>query len=159
MRPASLKEIYLSLLLAFLCYLLPWSGIGLMLRPDFVLVVLIYWMLRAPHLCNVGTAWTLGLLTDLASGGLLGQNALTYILPAFFAIHYQRRLVLFNELQQAGYALLLLLLSQVTLVVLKLFAGNDFPGWTLFLSSLSGLILWQLLTMSRMFGLENRNAV
>jgi len=116
-----------------------------MLRPDFVLLVLIYWMLRAPHLCSVGTAWTVGLLVDLASGGLFGQCALAYVISAFVALTYQRRLVLFNAWQQAAYVLALLLLTQTTLLVLKLFAGGGLPGWSYFLPSVSGVLLWQLL--------------
>ncbi|HQR50233.1 MAG TPA: rod shape-determining protein MreD [Methylophilaceae bacterium] len=139
------KHVYLSLFAAFILYLLPWQGFGLMLRPDFVLLVLIYWMLRAPHLCNVGTAWTIGLLVDLASGGLFGQYALAYAISAFVALTYQRRLVLFNAWQQAAYVLALLLLTQTTILVLKLFSGGGLPGWSYFLPSVSGVLLWQLL--------------
>lgn len=149
MRPIGLRDIYFSLMVAFMLYLLPWAGFGLMLRPDFVLLVLLYWLLRAPHLCNVGTAWMLGMLVDLASGSLFGQNALAYALTAFVALTYQRRLVLFNEWQQAGYVMLLLLLTQLSLLILKLFAGADLPGWSYFLPSVSGVLLWQLVVYSR----------
>jgi rod shape-determining protein MreD len=149
MRPIGLRDIYFSLILAFTLYLLPWAGFGLVLRPDFVLLVLIYWLLRAPHLCNVGTAWVLGLLVDLASGSLFGQYALAYAVTAFVALTYQRRLVLFSEWQQASYVLLLLLLTQITLLILKLFSGSDLPGWTYFLSSISGVLLWQVVVYSR----------
>jgi len=149
MRPVGLREIYFSLLVAFMCYLLPWAGFGLLLRPDFVLLVLIYWLIRAPHLCNVGTAWMMGMLVDLASGSLFGQNALAYAITGFAALSYQRRLVLFNEWQQASYVLLLLLLTQVTLLILKLFAGADLPGWSYFLPSISGVLLWQVVVYSR----------
>lgn len=152
MRPASLRDLYISLALAFTLYLMPWAGFGLMLRPDFVLLTLIYWLLRAPQLCNIGTAWTLGLLIDIASGSLFGQNALAYTVTAFTAIFYQRRLALFSEWQQAGYVLLLLLLSQLTLLVLKLFAGNALPGWDYFLPSVSGVLLWQVVVYSRILG-------
>lgn len=158
MRPLSLKEIYLSLIVAFICYLLPWSGFGLLLRPDFVLVVLLYWMLRAPQLCNVGTAWMLGLVMDLASGSLFGQTALVYTVTSFFAVQYQRRLVLFNEWQQAGYVLLLLVLSQLIMLPLKLLSGGGLPDWAFFSASLSGLVLWQLLAATRMVGLAARSA-
>ncbi len=149
MRPVSLKDIYFTLLVAFMLYLLPWAGFGLMLRPDFVLLVLLYWLLRAPQLCNVGTAWTLGILVDLASGSLFGQYGLTYALTAFVALTYQRRLVLFNDWQQAGYVLLLLLLTQITLLILKLFSGGDLSGWNYFLPSISGVLLWQVVVYSR----------
>lgn len=120
-----------------------------MLRPEFVLLVLIYWMLRAPHLCNVGTAWLMGLLIDVSSGSLFGQNAMVYSLTAFAAVYYQRRLVLFNEFQQAFYVLLLLLLAQFALLILKLFSGASLPGWGYFLPSLSGILLWQIIVFSR----------
>jgi rod shape-determining protein MreD len=155
MRPVSLKLIYSTLFAAYILYLLPWAGFGLLLRPDFVLLVLLYWMLRAPHLCNVGTAWMMGLLLDVASGSLFGQYALAYTVTAFFAIYYQRRLVLFSAWQQVGYVLLLLLVSQIVLLVIKLMAGNALPGWGYFLSSLSGVLLWQLLVFSRVIDAKN----
>lgn len=158
MRPVSLKLIYLTLFAAFMLYLLPWAGFGLLLRPDFVLLVLLYWMLRAPHLCNVGTAWMMGLWLDVASGSLFGQYALAYSVTAFFAIYYQRRLVLFSAWQQVGYVLLLLLVSQIVLLVIKLMAGNALPGWGYFLSSLSGVLLWQLLVFSRVIDADAKNA-
>ncbi|MEZ0237179.1 MAG: rod shape-determining protein MreD [Methylophilaceae bacterium] len=158
MRPVSLKLIYLTLFAAYMLYLLPWAGFGLLLRPDFVLLVLLYWMLRAPHLCNVGTAWMMGLWLDIASGSLFGQYALAYSVTAFFAIYYQRRLVLFSAWQQVGYVMLLLLVSQIVLLVIKLMAGNALPGWCYFLSSLSGVLLWQLLVFSRVIDPDAKNA-
>lgn len=158
MRPVSIKEIYLALLGAFMLYLLPWAGFGLMLRPDFVLVTLLYWMLRAPNLCNVGTAWSMGLLIDIASGSLFGQNALAYCLTGFLAVHYQRRLVLFSAWQQAIYVLLLLLIAQATLLIIKLFAGYAPLGWGYFLPSLSGVLLWQFLVSSGVIGTDPKNS-
>lgn len=143
------KQVYFSLALAFMLYLLPWAGFGLLARPDFVLLVLIFWMLRAPHLCNVGTAWSMGLLIDLASGSLFGQYALAYAMTAFVAMTYQRRLVLFTDWQQSGYVLLLLLLTQVTLLVFKLLAHGALPGWGYFLPSMSGVLLWRVAVVSR----------
>lgn len=143
------KVIYFSLLLALLCQLLPWAGFGLVMRPDFVLLVVIYWLLRAPNICNIGTAWIAGLVVDLASGGLFGQNALAYALTAYFAVNYHRRLALFNIWQQASYVFLLLLLTQVTLLILKMFAGGEIPGWGYFLPSISSILLWQLVIFFR----------
>lgn len=146
-----LKSIYLSLLLAFVFILLPWSGLALNIRPDFLLLVIIYWLIRAPNLCNVGTAWFVGLFADLATGGIFGQYALAYTITAFFAVTYQRRLVLFNHTQQLFYVFLLLLISQVVLLILKIFSGADLIGWAYFLPSLSGILLWRIAVI---FGLN-----
>ena len=119
MQAINLKTVYFTMLAALLLQLLPWAGTGLMLRPEFMLLMLIYWLLRAPHLCNIGTAWTVGLIIDLTSGGLFGQHALAYTIMAYFALSYQRRLTLFKPWQQAGYVFALLLLTQVTILILK----------------------------------------
>lgn len=144
MHPNKLKSIYFSLFLALLCLLLPWSGIALTLRPDFLLLVLIFWLIRAPNLCNIGTAWLVGLLMDLATGGVFGQYALAYTITAFFAAIYQRRLVLFNGTQQIFYVFLLLLTSQIILLILKTFSGAEWLGWSYFMPSITGVLLWMI---------------
>ncbi|HSH71772.1 MAG TPA: rod shape-determining protein MreD [Methylophilaceae bacterium] len=149
MQVIKLPSIYLSLLMALILQILPWSGWGLLVRPDFVLLTLIYWLLRAPQLCNIGTAWFIGIIIDIATGGLFGQNALAYAFSAFFAVIYQRRLALFNIWQQAAYVFALLILTQATLLVLKLFAGGNSPGWIYFLPCVTGILLWQLVIFSR----------
>jgi rod shape-determining protein MreD len=144
----SLKAVYLSLLVALVFQLLPWAGFGLMLRPDFILLVTIYWLFRAPHMVNIGTAWFAGAIMDLITGGLFGQHALAYAVAAFFAVSYQRRLILFNSWQQVGYVFVLLLLSQIIVLILKLLAGGEVPGWSYFLPSISGILLWQIVVIS-----------
>lgn len=145
------QSVYLSLLAAYICILFPWSVFALSIRPDFMLLVILFWLLRAPNLCNVGTAWLMGLFMDLAMGGIFGQYALAYTVTAFFAVIYQRRLVLFSKTQQLLYVFSLLVLSQFILLILKAFAGSEFVGWTYFIPSLSGVVLWQIATA---FGLN-----
>lgn len=145
MQPANKLVVYATLLVALLCQLFPWVGQGIILRPDFMLVVLIYWLLRAPHLCNLGMAWLAGLLVDLATSSLMGQYALAFTLTGYIALSYQRRLVLFNQFQLAAYVLALLFFERLTILLLKLFSGNDYPGWTYFLPIVTSMMLWQLM--------------
>ncbi len=147
MRHTNVVSIYFTLLIALLCQLFPWVGQGIIFRPDFVLVVLLYWLLRAPSLCSVGTAWVAGLLVDLATGSLLGQHALSFTITAFVGLSYQRRLVLFNTWQLAAYVTALLTLERVLMLLLKLFAGNQNLGWHYILPIFTGLILWQMMIL------------
>jgi rod shape-determining protein MreD len=147
MRHTSLVSIYITLLIALLCQLFPWVGQGIIFRPDFMLVVTLYWLLRAPNLCNIGTAWLAGLLVDLATGSLLGQHALSFCFTAYVALSYQRRLVLFNKGQLVVYVFILLLIERIVILLLKLFAGNENPGWVYFLPIFTGLLLWQLMIL------------
>ncbi len=147
MRHTSLVSVYFTLLIALLCQLFPWVGQGIIFRPDFMLVVVLYWLLRAPNLCNLGTAWLAGMLVDLATGSLLGQHALSFTITAFIALSYQRRLVLFNTWQLAGYVIGIILIERLLMLALKLFAGNDNPGWAYFWPIVTGLLLWQLMVL------------
>lgn len=151
------RMVYLTLLAALVLQLLPWSGFLMQIKPDFVLLVLLYWMLRAPQLCNIGTAWTAGLMIDLVNGDVFGQNALAYAITAFLAVAYQRRLILFTVLQQSGYVFLLLLVNQITLLLLKLFAGSQQVGWVYFVSCFTGILLWHLVVNARL-GLSRMSA-
>lgn len=144
MQHNNLLTIYVSLFMAYLMLLMPWSDNALVYRPDFTLLVLIFWMIRAPNLCNIGTAWFVGLMVDLATGGIFGQYAWAYTVAALFTTMYQRRLILFTSMQQFFYVLLVLVIAQVTLLILRTFSGASFPGWIYFAPSLIGVLLWSL---------------
>ncbi len=139
--------VYITLMIALLFQLFPWTGQGIILRPDFMLVVLLYWLLRAPYLCNIATAWVVGLLMDLSTGSLLGQHALAFTLTAFIALSFQKRLVLFSAMQIVSYVFALLVFTRFTLLILKLFAGHEAPSWHYFWPAVTSIILWQFLRL------------
>jgi rod shape-determining protein MreD len=91
-----------------------------------------------------------GLLIDLATGSLLGQHALSFTITAYIALTYQRRLVLFNGWQLAGYVLALLFIERIVILLLKVFAGDENPGLSYFWPVVTGLLLWQFMIL--MFG-------
>lgn len=154
MRPVNITTVLLTLIVALTFQLYPWSGQGVILRPDFLLVVTLYWIIRAPYLINVGMAWFAGLIVDLSTGSLLGQHALAFGFAAFLALLYQRRLVLFNRWQLTVYIFALLIAERAIVLMLKLFADYENPGLSYFWPVVTSLILWQLMVM--MFGAPTR---
>ncbi len=70
-------------------------------RPDWVLMVLMYWSLAVPHRLNIGTAWVVGLLMDLASGSSLGVNSLTYSVCIFITASNFQKIRNFSLWQQS----------------------------------------------------------
>jgi rod shape-determining protein MreD len=144
MHRNKLSHIYLSLFAVYLLLLLPWTESALRYKPDFTLLVLIFWLIRAPRLCNIGTAWFIGLLVDLATGGIFGQHAWAYTVTAFFTMVYQKRLILFNRFHQFIYVFILLIIAQIVLLILKTFSGVPFPGMVYFMPSVIGVLLWSI---------------
>jgi len=57
---------------------LPWQGIWLAIRPDFVAVVLLYWCMHKPLRVGIGLSWVVGIFADVADANLFGQHALAY---------------------------------------------------------------------------------
>lgn len=150
MAQTRLAAVYLPIFIAYLLLFLPWTEQANQYKPDFVLLVLIFWLIRAPQRCNIGTAWIVGIFVDIATGGILGQHALAYTFSAYFTVLYQRRLILFNAFHLFWTVFMLLLIAQVVMLVLQMFAGLPFPGWDYFYPSISGVLLWSISMLFRL---------
>ena len=96
---------------------------------------------------GMGVGFVFGLLMDVGLGAAMGQHALAYVVLAYLANSLARRVLWFPAWQQALHVLPLLLLSQVLMVLVRLLAGAEFPGWAYFLSSFSSALLWMQLSL------------
>ncbi|MEO1766598.1 rod shape-determining protein MreD [Thiobacter aerophilum] len=146
-RPPRTRFIVLTLTLSLMANLLPWNGIAVLLWPDLVALVLLYWMIHYPRRVGLASAWFLGLVMDIADGVLFGQHALGYVLIGYAAWLTHRRLQTFNPWQQALYVLGFMLLLKLTMLLIRLAFGAAFPGWLYFAGSLTAAVLWPLLTL------------
>jgi rod shape-determining protein MreD len=144
LRPARASTIVASFALALFLNFLPWRDLRLV--PDFVALVLVFWCVRQPRLVGLGVAWALGLLTDAGNGVLLGQHALAYSLLAFLGIWLSRRILWFGPGLQALHVGAILLVGQAVALLVRLAAGNDFPGWPIVIGPLAGAMLWPLVS-------------
>jgi rod shape-determining protein MreD len=142
--PVRMSTIIGSFAAALFLDFLPWRDLRLV--PDFVALVLAFWCVRQPRLVGLGAAWTLGLLADAGNGVLLGQHALAYSLLAFLAVWLSRRILWFGPMLQSLHVALILLVAQTAVLVVRLAAGDPFPGWPIFVGPLLGAALWPAVT-------------
>lgn len=145
LRPVKLSTIAISFTAAMLLDFLPWPD--LRLTPDFVALVLVFWCVNQPRVVGLGVGWVLGLVIDAGNGVLLGQHALAYSLLAFLAISLSRRIRWFGPMQQALHVAPLLAFAVAVTAVVRLVAGAEFPGWTIFVGPLIGALLWPLVSV------------
>lgn len=138
--PVRISTIVASFVLALLLNFLPWPDLRFV--PDFVALVVVFWCVRQPRLVGLGVAWALGLLTDAGNGVLLGEHALAYSLAAFIAVWLSRRILWFGTALQSLHIALILLTAQAAQLVVRLAAGDPFPGWALFVGPLIAAALW-----------------
>src|SRR5687768_10475763 len=144
LQPVRASTIIMSFALALFLNFLPWRDLRVV--PDFVALVLVFWCIRQPRLVGLGVAWALGLVTDAGNGVLLGQHALSYSIIAFLAIWLSRRVLWFGAGLQALHVGLILLVAQGVALLVRLAAGNDFPGWPIVVGPLAGALLWPLVS-------------
>jgi rod shape-determining protein MreD len=142
--PARWSTIVLSFAGAMLLNFLPWRDLRLV--PDFAALVLAFWCVRQPRLVGLGVAWSVGLLSDAGNGVLLGQHALAYSLLAFLCIWLSRRILWFGPMLQSLHIALILLVAQSVALLVRLAAGDPFPGWPIFVAPLIGAALWPVVT-------------
>ncbi|MGZ8201847.1 MAG: rod shape-determining protein MreD [Burkholderiales bacterium] len=145
--PVKPAFIAFTLIAAALLNLLPWSGWALWFRPDFVALVVLYWVIEQPHRVGFTAAFMLGLLMDVADGALLGQHALAYSILVYGGILFHRRVRLFTPTPQIVHVIPLLLLNDVIVLGIRLMAGADFPGYRYFIGSFVGGALWPFVSM------------
>jgi rod shape-determining protein MreD len=138
--------VVLTLGVGFLGNLLPLSGIALVVKPDFLALVLLYWCIREPRMISVGIAWCLGLLMDVADGTVLGQHALAYAVLAYAAEYFRRRVLRFPLWQQAAQVAVLLLFCAGLVLLVRVMGGASLPRWTYAVGPLTGALLWPVAT-------------
>jgi rod shape-determining protein MreD len=83
--------IAMSLLIAMVFQIIPLPAVVDYYRPDWVLIVLAYWVMALPHRVNVGVAFSSGLALDILLGTSLGVHSFALSLSIYvLAANYQR---------------------------------------------------------------------
>ncbi|CAG1005689.1 Rod shape-determining protein MreD [Burkholderiales bacterium] len=147
LKPARPWFVVLTLALAFLANTLPASGIVLALKPDFVALTLLYWCIQAPRYVGVGVAWGVGLVMDVVDATLFGQHALAYVVLAYGAEFFRRRVLRFPLWQQAVQVALLLAACAALVLAVRMIGGAPLPRWTYAVPPIVGALLWPALTV------------
>ena len=138
--PVNPLFLWFTLLLAFVLNLVPLGRHPAL--PDLLAVVLVFWNVHQPRRVGVGMAFVFGLLMDVHEGALLGQHALAYTLLSYVAITIHRRLTWFGLPEQAAQILPVFAAAHGVSLLVRLLAGDMFPGWSLLLAPLFEAALW-----------------
>jgi rod shape-determining protein MreD len=149
MRRASAGAYWLpvSLLIAVMLGLLSLPDAVVPLRPYFLGLVMIYWLLETPDSIGMGAAFVIGLIGVLAFGTLIGEQALRLTVLAFIVQRFRARLRFFPLWQQSLAVFALLANDRVIAAAVRLAVGEGVPRWTFWLSPLLALPLWPWLVV------------
>lgn len=139
--------IIVTLLLGMLLTVIPLPAWAIAARPEWVWVVLIFWLIYTPQKIGPGIAWCIGLYTDLLLGTVLGEHALLFVLAAYVIqrfLSFVRALPFWQKLLGLG------LLTAASIIVkgllLQFLAIAEFHGMLL-LPTVTTMLVWPFLYM------------
>ncbi|TNH04693.1 rod shape-determining protein MreD [Testudinibacter sp. TR-2022] len=148
-----------TFLVALVMEITPWSAEFQGLRPSWLVLVLLYWVLAIPNKISIGYAFVVGLIWDLSLGSILGVHAL--ILSIFAYLIASNHLILRNLSLwlQSMLVVIAVVVIHISIFLIELFMHSaDFSAQELLGAVFSG-VLWPwvfllLRTLRRKFSLR-----
>jgi len=126
---------------AFILAVFPMPRLLDYVRPEWVAMTLIFWVLMSPAKAGVFLGFFMGILLDVLHGHLLGLNAFAMSALAYLCILLQSRMRLYNQIQQSLLVFVLVglfLLVRYWLESLMLGQGRTALLWP----SVGSAVLW-----------------
>lgn len=139
-------RIFVTFVIALLLKQIPWDGWWLIMRPDFVLIALLFWALHRPSRIGMGLAFTLGLLSDFQDGALFGQHAMAYVLGVYAVQYFRLRFLQFDAIQQSAQMWPIFLLVQFVVLVTGWLSTSPM-GINILLPAVSEAGAWYLIAL------------
>lgn len=133
-----------SLVVAAILTVIPLPDALTWWRPYWMALVVIYWRLESPDAIGLGRAFLIGLFTDLLTGTLVGQHALSLVIIAFIIGRFRLRLRFFPIWQQALVILAILVNDRIIYALINALAGATPPQPALVIAPLIATVLWPL---------------
>jgi rod shape-determining protein MreD len=143
-RQVRVWPVIIAFLAAIALEVIPLPGLLQSVRPPFVALVLIYWVMMWPERFGLANAFILGLCLDILHGQLMGQNALMFAVVTYLTLRFHLQIRIFPLWQLTIIVFALLTISALVQLLIEGIAGLSMTGFTLWGRVLSGTLLWPL---------------
>jgi len=146
--PAQSVNLYIvigfSLLIALILSVYPLPMDMRWWRPEFVLVVAIYWIFFMPLTVSFLFLCTLGLFQDLLEGVPFGQHSLSLVIVGYICILSYQRVRNFSIWRQSAWVFVLVGIAQLTDNWVQGMAGRPLSGIQFLYPALTSALIWPL---------------
>jgi rod shape-determining protein MreD len=146
-----------SALLALVLTVLPLPYYLDIVRPPFLILVVLYWSMAAPRAGGVGLGWFSGLLLDVFQGPVLGEHALALAAVAYIFCREHQKIRSKPDFQQSLIVLAALAFYEGFLFLMDAYSGHPLTSpfrWIHILTSpfrwihiLTGALIWAPVTI------------
>lgn len=131
-----------SYVVAFLLTVMPMPEWARYWRPDWVVLVHIYWCMALPRRIGVGVGWSLGIVLDVFKGALFGQHAIGMAIISYVVLQTHQRIRVFPLVQQAIIVFFLITLVRLLVLWVKGIMGHAPDDIAYWFPSIMGMLLW-----------------
>jgi rod shape-determining protein MreD len=133
-----------TVLIALVLTLVPLPSWLAIVRPDFVVLTVLYWSIEEPRSGGIGLGWICGLILDAFQGPLLGEHALAVALVAYLGVREHQRIRTKPLLQQSLVVFAVLTLYEFVLWAIDGWSGHPLTTALRWVPALTGALLWPL---------------
>lgn len=113
-------------------------------RPEFVLLLVIYWISVFPLTISFFFLCGVGLFQDLLEGVPLGQHSLSLIIVAYICVLSYQRVRNFGVWKEAGWIFVLVGLAQLPENWVQSMGGRPLTGLLFLAPALTSALVWPI---------------
>lgn len=139
---SGLLPLLLSYVLALVLMVMPIPTFLEAWRPDWVSMVLIYWLMAIPHRVGLTTVLVMGLLTDILMGTTFGVYATGLLIVAYSTLRHFQRIRNYSLMQQMLVIAALILVKRLVVYQLEHFLNDAAFHWSYLYPVISSMVLW-----------------
>ena len=137
----------LSLFIGLLFQMVPIAGFTAYWRPQFLLIITIYWLFRNPSQYGVGFAWLIGITLDIFAGEMYGRYAIGFSFCAYILTILSKRLQHFTLLHQSLLIFFVVLLNQILVVSVSVLYRPSWDLIALIAPGITSAFAWPILLL------------
>ena len=116
--------------------------------PDWIFLIIIYWIIAVPSMYGFFVIWLIGIITDVAVGSTLGMNALTYVFLSYVVKRLYKSLRYFTVIQQSIIVLVLMAIKITFLLWVDVMLGADIYSTSMFWTIITSAFVWPIIFYS-----------
>ena len=143
-KPHNRYLILMSFIVALLLAIFPVGSSSVWLRPEFVAMLVIYWVMVMPQQSSIFLLWCLGCVLDLLEGVSLGQHAMAMMVLAYVCLLSYQRMRNYTLWHQTFFVFVLIGLHQLVDNWVHSLRGSAAQSLVFLLPAFTSALLWPL---------------
>lgn len=113
-----------------------------LISPIWPLIFLSYWLINSAKNFQFFVALFIGVLIDVISGDILGQNALALVLSSSFIIKIKRHILLEDFFIQLAHILIASIIYLSVISIVNFFTHFNTPSWWVVFIPITTTLFW-----------------